>query len=291
MLSPSSLGIFVALLASVFFGAYPPLARASYAAGANVGLVVLATTFGRALLLLFYACARGYRLKQIFRFSKAAAFSGFMQAVSIFGIIASLKFIPGPISITIIFSHTLMLLVIMRFKGELVVTPLLAGVTLVALLGIALVVDIFSNMEGINITGVVLAGIAAVATATRVYSFGKQVKTTPDSIVGAQVFAYASLFSLLVLFWQTPVLPTSFAGFTSLALCVASLGIGSICFFYGISLIGSFKFSLFTKLEPLFTCLYSYLILSETLHASQYLGIALVLGSLVLYQLVEGRKS
>jgi drug/metabolite transporter (DMT)-like permease len=117
------------------------------------------------------------------------------------------------------------------------------------------------------------------------------VKNTPDSIVGAQVFAYASICSLAVMFWQWPVFPVSIVGFTYLALCVISLGLGSICMFYGISLIGSFKFSLFTKLEPVFTCLYSYMIISETLHPSQYLGIGLVLGSLIVYQLLEGRRA
>jgi hypothetical protein len=93
-----------------------------------------------------------------------------MQAVSIFGIIAALKFMPGPIVITILFSHTIMLLIIMRIKGELKVSPLLAVVTLVALLGIALVVDIFSNVRGISVPGLILAGVATIATATRLYS-------------------------------------------------------------------------------------------------------------------------
>jgi drug/metabolite transporter (DMT)-like permease len=56
---------------------------------------------------------------------------------------------------------------------------------------------------------------------------------------------------------------------------------------YGVSFIGAFRWSLFARSEPLFTSLFAALILGETLASSQYAGMLVVIGSLVLYQLHE----
>jgi hypothetical protein len=48
--------------------------------------------------------------------------------------------------------------------------------------------------------------------------------------------------------------------------------------------------SLFAKTEPIFTTLFSIWILSEGLKTSQYLGMVLVIGSLMVHQFLSHRK-
>lgn len=60
--------------------------------------------------------------------------------------------------------------------------------------------------------------------------------------------------------------------------------------FYAIAILGAFQWSLITKLEPISTALYAYLVLGELLRPSQYAGMGLVLVSLGLYQLWASRE-
>ena len=61
--------------------------------------------------------------------------------------------------------------------------------------------------------------------------------------------------------------------------------------FYAISLLGSFDYSLLSKIEPVFTALFSFLLLGEILKPLQYLGMVIVLGSLAMYQIVSNVKT
>jgi drug/metabolite transporter (DMT)-like permease len=61
--------------------------------------------------------------------------------------------------------------------------------------------------------------------------------------------------------------------------------------FYGIALVGAFQFSLMVKLEPVFTALFSWVVLSEVLNFSQYFGMLLVVGSLIAYQYYEAKNA
>lgn len=78
------------------------------------------------------------------------------------------------------------------------------------------------------------------------------------------------------------------APFTGMA--EASLALASLAMFYGIRALGAFKYSLFLKLEPVFNALFSVAFLHEILKGSQYAGMAVVIGTLALYQYMEHRR-
>jgi drug/metabolite transporter (DMT)-like permease len=66
-----------------------------------------------------------------------------------------------------------------------------------------------------------------------------------------------------------------------------SLASATIVMFYAIRLLGSFQYSLMVKAEPVFTALLSALLAGEILTVSQYLGMALVIVSLIGYQWMQ----
>jgi drug/metabolite transporter (DMT)-like permease len=104
-------GIVVAIFAAIAFGLYPPAAQLAYAHSANVSLVIIFTTFVRALSLLLFCRWKGLSLAIPPEKIRSILSAGFFQALSVIGIISSLKYIPGPVTITIIFSSTSLLLV------------------------------------------------------------------------------------------------------------------------------------------------------------------------------------
>lgn len=280
----------MAVCAAASFGLYPSAAKLAYADGANQSFLIITTTFARAGALLLAALLEKRTLLEIYKKSGEAIWSGFLQAVSIFGIIASLLYIPGPVMITIIFTHTIMLLFLMAYKGEIRLTWLALGSTLAALVGIGLVVKVHSHFAGVHKGGLLLAFIGAIATTSRFYSFGNQVKETAPSVVGARSFAYAALFTLLLAFIQTPAAPQSPTGLYWVGACCLSLSLGSVVTFYAMSLIGSFRLSLTMKLEPIFTSMYAILLMHEILDPLQYFGIGLVVSSLLVFQYFDSRS-
>jgi drug/metabolite transporter (DMT)-like permease len=283
-------GYLFIILAALSFGIYPAAAQLTYATGTNAVSLIVVSTALRALSLVIAALLNGYSLRDVYRDSLQAIGSGFLQALSIFGIIVSLQYIPGPVMITIVFSHTLMLLVLLAVRGEQKLTSLTVGTSVAALLGISLVVDLFGSIEHIAWRGVGLALLAAIASASRMYAFGNQVKTTAPEIVGARAFTFATVFLLLLLIWEPPQSPSSSTGMLWFTLACLSLIAGTLFAFMALGRLGSFRTSLMGKVEPVFTCAYSWFLLGEVLHASQYLGIVLVLASLAFYQIIDKFK-
>lgn len=193
-------------------------------------------------------------------------------------------------SVIFLFTSTLMLLFFMWAKGELKMNRWLLSTTILCLLGLTLVVDIWNTEASHEIIGYILIMVGAVATATRLYMFGKFSKDKSPAVVGAETFIFAFLFLCLLPFYEMPVAPQSEEGWVWALLCAAALSFGSFSMFYAIAQIGPFYFSLYNKLEPVFTAIFSVLLIGEILSLSQYCGILIVIGSLVAYQLWDHRR-
>lgn len=279
--------ILVPILTAFIFGLYPAAAQLSYDNGANATFVILVTTFFRAVTLIGFCIFTQKSWLPKKEELRPFIVGGFFQAMSILGIIASLVFLPGPVTIIIVFTHTIMLLLFMGWKGEIEVTTLAIVTTLLALLGVGLVVDLLHNIDNIKWIGVFLASFAAVAAMSRMYIFGKEVQQADPAVVGARMLTVAFLFLLFLLFFRVPVPPDSSTGYLGVLLCSLSLVLGSFGTFYGLALIGAFQFSLMLKLEPVFTALFSWLVIGDVLNAYQYFGIFLVLASLIAYQYIS----
>jgi drug/metabolite transporter (DMT)-like permease len=286
-LSPHHLGLLITVGCAISFGAWPSGLRATYAEGCNAVFAILAVTLAR-LGPLLALCA--LQKRSIFRTRadiRDAFTGGFFQAAASVTILGSVVFLPGPLAIVIIYTHTLMMLLYMIARGEIKADLAIVSTTATALVGISLVLDLWQQHVAANWTGIGMALLGAVALASRTYAYGHQLKKRHPAVVGAENFIMALLFLPLLLFFQRPEMPHSLAGWSWLALGCAAQALGTIGQFYAINLLGSFRFSLFMKLEPLFTTIFAALLIGEYLKILQYFGIALVIGSLALYQWVE----
>jgi drug/metabolite transporter (DMT)-like permease len=285
-----SQGILLSIGSAVVFGLYPAAAKRVYLEGGNPQFVILVTTCARALALIAFCIATQRSFIPEGKRIKPAVVGGVCQCGSIFGIIVSLQYIPAPITIIVMFLHTVMILLYSALKGEIQCGAKLIIITIAALCGIGLVVDAWSYMGGSNLLGLVLALFAASMTAIRLYVFGKEVHEDHPIVVGAQVFLIAAIIASLLTLGSGVVVPRTVAGLNWTVVCSFALITGTFGMFYGIAQLGSFQWSLMAKLEPVFTTFFALLLLGESLSNSQYLGMAVILGSLVWYQLSPESK-
>jgi len=288
-MSSLKIGFLIAIISAFIADFYPPAIRAVYADGGNTTLIVLITTWARATSMGL--CCLFLR-KPIFQTGtdiRQAIIGGVFQAISTFGIMASLAFIPGPLVVIIFSTHTIILFFYMAWRGEVKLEGFIIMATLIALGGLTLVLDLWGSQSTSNLWGIGLAFVAAMAQTGRLYAYGHQTKNRHPAIVGAENFIVSSFLTLFVVFYKMPHLPSSLSGDAwAFASCLA-LALATIGMFFGIAIIGSFRWSLFLKLEPIFTAIFSALLLHEILKPSQYMGIAIVIGSLAIYQFMDHR--
>ncbi len=288
--SNRSTGISIAVLSAVAFGLYPPMARLVYADGGNQTLVILVTTFARAFSLGGFCVLTGRRLFTSKSRLRLALNGGFFQAVSIFGIFSAMRYLPGAVVIVLIFTHTLMLMFFLAWKGHLKIYASTILTTLTALAGLSLVLDLWVNVRGLSVIGVLFGLMSAVATMSRLYAYQEQTKQQDPAVVGAENFLFAFLFVLPFFFLEAPILPAHPQSYVHLLLACISLVLGTFGMFYGIALLGSFRFSLVIKLEPLFTTLFGVWLAGEYLQRSQYAGIVILISSLIAFQVFDSRR-
>ena len=285
------LGLCIAIASAAILGIWPAATRGIYAEGGNVVFALLVTTWARALTMALFCMITGKALFQSRETLRPAITGGFFQTLSIIGLISALAFMQAPIVIIILYTHTLMLLLFMAWRGEIKLNLSILLTTITALIGLSLSLDLWNSHPTLNIIGFSLALLAAFATLSRLYIYNRLLQERHPIVVGAETFLIAGVFMLLTVLWEKPHLPHSPLGYGYVALGCAALSLGTFGVFYGISLIGSVKWSLFSKIEPIFTSLFSALLLGEILKPVQYLGIVTLIASLVAYQIAESKKA
>ncbi len=280
-------GIFIALLSAIIFGAHTPAERAVYADGGSVAPVLVVTIWARAMAMGLYCLITRKALYQSRENFKQAFIGGSFQIFSTLALLCALLYLPAPIAIVIAFSHTLMLLFFLAWRKEVRLDALTLATTCIALIGLSFVIDLWHTQPKGSWIGIGLAFLSAMSNASRMYVYGHQTQARNPAIVGAETFLLAAPLASLILFVAPLHLPASSVGYVWLSVASGSYALGTFFFFYGISLLGSFRYSLFSKVEPIFTSLFSVWFLGETLKSQQYVGIFIVIGGLALYQMSE----
>lgn len=283
-------GILVVISSAIIFALYPSATKGVYAGAGNAFFVILFTTFWRALSLAGFCVLRGRKLYTDKQSIKSSLTNGIFQTASIIGILGGMVYLPGSIVIVIMFSHTLMIYCFLVFKKEEKANIRTIISVIVALIGLSFVLNIYSNFQGIHLGGLALAFMAAIATALRLYAYGNLVKDRNPAVIGAETFIVVMIISCFGFLFYTPIAPTTQEGWIWAGIAAASLSIGNFGMFYGIRLIGAFKLSFFAKIEPVFATLFSAVLIHEFLEPSQYLGMALIIGSLLSYQFFKSGK-
>jgi drug/metabolite transporter (DMT)-like permease len=283
-------GVTLALLTALIYAAWPAAARAVYDSGANASFLLLWAMLARAIPLCAISLYKRLALFPTREDTRQAFIGGALQALSTTLSFAAVVYIPGPLVIVILFSHTLMLLLYMAWRGEVILDRITLITTLTALIGLTFVLDLWHTHSAANFLGMGMAFLSALVIVSRMYVYGNQTKTRHPAAVGAENFITGNLFMPLILLFQHPHAPDITSGYGWLLMACVVLAIPTCLQFYAIAILGSFRFSLLLKIEPVFTTIFSALLVGEILRPSQYAGILLVTGSLALYQVIDHRR-
>ncbi len=290
MSNRNNLGLFITIMAAFIFGFYPSATRGAYADGANITFIILLTTFYRMVALNAFCFFAKRKLFETRKKIIDGAENGFFQTASIVGILGAMAYLPGSVVITIMFSHTILLYFFLIFKKREKFSYTLSFIILIALLGLSLTTGIIEENFVFSGIGFALAFMAALATSTRIYRYENQMKDSDPALVGAETFIFTMLFCILIAFYQFPVLPQTLTGWMWSHISGISLALGSFGIFYGISMIGAIRFGVYAKLEPVFGAILAYFLIGEILQPFQYVGIALVILSLIAFQLIRNNR-
>ncbi len=284
-------GILAVLCAALVYGFYPASTRGAYMDGANVVFMILLTSFFRSFSIAALTCFQKQPLFATKDDFKLSIINGVFQVLSIFGILGGMAFISGPMVMTIMFSYVMLLYLFTVFRGEDSLSLPMVFIIATALAGLALVVDLKNNLHIESLLGIGLAFMAALSNVIRIYMLGKIMKTRNAYVVGAEMTLIAFILCGGLLFFKAPIAPETLTGLSWALLAAISLSIGNFCMYYALSRITSFEFSFFIKLELVFGAIISALLVNDILNLSQYLGIALVIGSLMIFQTIRKEKT
>ena len=145
-------------------------------------------------------------------------------------------------------------------------------------------------VEGINVWGILCAGLSAVAYAVMVLSnkLAKEIDGTENATI--QLFCTAVVVTAFVGFRQGFCMEIASADWLPiLMLGLINTGVGCYCYFSSIGALPAQSVAICGYLEPLIAVLLSVLILHETMTPLQILGAFLIIGGAVFGELYRSR--
>ena len=264
----------------------PVAAKLAYLDGANPLAVMTARsvigTVGLGLFLLFRGRALNFP-KAAIRFGTV---TGFTQAVTSGALLIAVAYIDVSLAILIVFLHTLLVAVYHHVRGTTRLSPLQFGLIVTALAGLALAIAAdFSDLDPL---GLVLAFFAMIAAGAMVITAFKATETIGAVRANFLMTSWASVLFIAAAFagpatglYAAPILPQSAIGWFGLVATGISFSLGYLLFFSGAKLVGITRASILSLSEPLITILFAMVMLGEFLTATQWLGVAMVIGSLI----------
>lgn len=278
-------GFVFAALSAICYGTNPLGALHLYAQGYSPETVLFYRFFTAALLLLVVILAKGSHFKISFREFGALVAFGFLFAVSSLTYYASFKFMDAGLASTLLFLYPLEVSVLMAvfFKEKIKVWTIVS--IAVSMAGIAL---LYRGGDGapLSTVGLVLVFISSISYAIYMV-MANRIKLQMGSV---KMTFYAINFCMVFLLLYSVTLGS---GFPPVFMQVSSWGWGfmlgavptvlSLIFMVkAVKIIGSTPTAILGALEPVTAVSIGVLVFGEILTVRLGIGIALILGSVVL---------
>jgi len=281
-------GVLLVLVSCAAFAISPSAARFAFEAGANtLTVATLRAGVGVVMLVGLIALTR-----ERFGLPRAAwrpsLAAGVLSAVVGYGFIGAVAFIPVGLAMLVFFTHPLLIAGLWHFRGRERFTPRKLLLAFVVLGGLGLAIG--TAFDGLDPRGIALAALASVAV-TAMISFSARARQLAGS---AQINLLVALVSVGLTggvttalgAWALPVGPAGWLGVVG-----AGLGttLGLLTFLAAFRFISPVRATMLSNVEPLFGILFAMALLGETLGAWQWVGVALVIAGLVLFEQPEKR--
>ena len=278
-MSRESEGIFLVLVSAVSFGFQPIFAKFAYAQGVGVD-ELLFVRFLLAFLIMGTLLATSRRLilpkkMDLLALIILGALVYFMQSTFYY---SALLFSPVAIVALLLYTYPVFVTLGAYMLGWEQVPRRLAGVFIMALIGLVLVANPFGTAIGL---GVFLAFASAIIYTIYILAGSKVLRRVKGEVAAFYVMVAASVsFGLAGALTDSIRLNWSVAGwFWVLTIALVCTVIAITTFFMGISRIGPSRAALISLIEPITSVLLSLAIFGNKLTASQWFGGLLILVS------------
>ncbi|MCY4021188.1 MAG: DMT family transporter [Chloroflexi bacterium] len=220
-----------------------------------------------------------------------SAFIGLLFAAAVLCAFFALERLPGSTYVVLFFTYPAMIVLLSTFLGE-AISPRAWLALALALVGVGLTVPDVIVPNAIDPVGAILA-LANAAIVAAYYLMARRVLAGVEDISRASAHMMGA--TLLVLLLSLPVrglqLPQNPATLIGL-FCIATLGTVLPVFATNIAIqrIGPARASLVSTIEPVLAMIVAMILLGEVIVALQWLGAALIVGSVIILQLGASDK-
>ena len=287
-------GIIFVLLGALAIGIMPSAAKVAYQEGANpMAAIVVRSLIGVVGIGIYMKLTR-IRFGVGWNTVGYSSFSGAMQSLSSLGIMFSLAYMDVSLAVLIIFCFPFIVAAFTHFSGSSKISGMVLLCFCVAMVGLSLVLGVKGS--SVSLTGIMFAVIGMVSTAAMVLTVAKLSSRIGPIPANFFMTGWTSLYFLIVVaigpligLIDEPALPETVRGWVALFGVGVSFTLGYVLFFIGAAIIGSTRASMLSIMEPVLIILTAMLLIDERLSSTQWVGLILVIVSLMIIEL-PGRK-
>lgn len=290
------LGIGVVLLSSVLISLAPIAAKTAYQEGANPLAVITYRTLIGMVVLAIYLTLRQQWWKNGWAPFRYSSVSGAAQAFTSVGFLGAVAYIDVSLAALIVYFHPFVVAAVGHFRGDVNLTPVLIAYIGTTIVGLALVFGV--SFESLNFAGISLSLIGMVAVTVLILTVAHSSQSIGPIVANFNMTAWASMYFLLIVliepqtgFIEPMVYPSSVKGWFAVIGAGVTTTLGFVLFFVGAAMIGTTRATVLSMSEPLLTILLAILLVQEWLTGVQWVGVALVISSLLLFEATEKNTS
>jgi len=291
----NSIGIGVVLLSALLIGMAPNAAKIAYQEGANPLAVITFRSVIGAVGIAAYLSARHQWPENGLHAFRRSAISGLAQVLTALGFLGAVAFIDVSLAALIFYFHPFLVAAVGHFRGDMAMSPIRIACIAAAIAGLALVFGV--TFTTLNTVGIGLSLIGMIAITVLIFVVGDVAKAVGPISANFYMMLWSSFYLLLVVIvgpaagWVDEMsLPTSSSGWIAVVGAGVTSTMGYVLFFMGARIIGTTRAVILTVTEPIFAILLAILLVHEWLTPLQWLGVAVVIGSLLKFE-SSGRSS
>ena len=287
LISRDALGIVYMLISGTGVVFLPTTAKLAYEAGSDV----LTVAFSRGIIAVAILFCAAVIVKQSLRLPRGMlAYSivvGIAGALFVYGIFGAIVSINISLAILILYLYPMALAVYEHFFGT---TRLCAAQWLwgtAAFAGLTFIVGV--NFGQISFIGVALALLAMLASVVITLVNVKVVEQTGSLVSNLYMSLWGTvIFGVALLLFGQFNQPQTSMGWIALSGNGVAYCVTWVAFFSGARILGATRAAMISLIEPPMAALFAWLIFGETFTLLQWVGFAVVLASLVMFEKMAG---
>lgn len=283
------LGILLSLSGATFFALSITTARLSYDYGSNTQTVMLIRFITLLIIMLLWNKVRQIPLilerKDIIKCSVL----GIFYFIGIGAYLSSVAYMPVGLAVLILYTFPILVILTSAVVNKRKPGLLEFAALIIAFIGLFIALDI--DTENTKMTGVFLAGMAAVGVTINMLGSANILKRIPFTLFSLyQAIVVTIISAFFVIFTGGIALPDSPKGWMIFLVMLSSFVIAYLSVYASLKVIGAVRTSTIMNLEPIMTTVFAFALLQEQMTKEKLIGATIVLFAIFLAQLPQIRS-